>query len=191
MVGNIQTGQGQSVSGVQLMQECLQSQKNTLRCPISRERMKEPVITSCGHSFEKEVILKWINGSTQPCPTCRSNITTRDLAPNLALRELSIEYKENKLKFRMASQNMAEVSTQPSEGTFALTADSIAAIVKNAVEEATEPLKKEIRSLSERVQVLEKENGRLTRENTQLRQQGPLPSSNSTVTTPSPKGEGF
>ncbi|XP_062098902.1 U-box domain-containing protein 12-like [Humulus lupulus] len=45
------------------------------RCPISLELMKDPVIVSTGHTYERSCIQKWIDipGSTRDCVSSSSN----------------------------------------------------------------------------------------------------------------------
>ncbi len=52
-------------------------------CPISMDVLKDPVITNCGHTFEKENIEE-ANKKNTACPTCRTKITS--LSPNYSLK---------------------------------------------------------------------------------------------------------
>ena len=54
------------------------------KCSISREIMEEPVITACGHTFERRQLEKWLSKNTN-CPECRSAVRP-PLIPNLNLR---------------------------------------------------------------------------------------------------------
>ena len=47
--------------------------------------MKEPVTAKCGHSFEKQKILDWIN-KDGTCPLCRKPITKEDIKVNNELK---------------------------------------------------------------------------------------------------------
>ena len=64
--------------------------------PISYERMRNPVITTCGHTFERIQIEGWIalHSNDPSCPTCRAAINTNDLVPNLLIRQ-AIEILNN------------------------------------------------------------------------------------------------
>jgi hypothetical protein len=58
--------------------------------PISGERMADPLINTCGHSFEAEQINGWIahrvNANAVPdCPLCRVPIGA--LVPNMLLKQ--------------------------------------------------------------------------------------------------------
>lgn len=64
-------------------------------CPITQELMTDPVITPCGHTFEKEFIEKWIDQKTEQykknknftpeCPECRAFITKDQLSTDYVL----------------------------------------------------------------------------------------------------------
>ena len=49
-------------------------------CPITLEMMRDPVISKCGHMFDKEAIYKWLKGEYDPskrnisraCPVCHT-----------------------------------------------------------------------------------------------------------------------
>jgi hypothetical protein len=60
------------------------------QCPITLERMKDPVVVApCGHTFEKDAI-KMIFDSGKPCPLC--NTPMQLLANNYGLKAL-LEYQ--------------------------------------------------------------------------------------------------
>ncbi|KAI9142715.1 hypothetical protein BKA69DRAFT_240339 [Paraphysoderma sedebokerense] len=58
-------------------------------CPITLEIMKDPVISKCGHMFDREAIMKWMKGEYDPskttfsrnCPVCHSPIDDSSLSP--------------------------------------------------------------------------------------------------------------
>ena len=41
-------------------------------CPITQEVMKDPIVTSCGHTFEKNALLQYVEYGHNICPHCRS-----------------------------------------------------------------------------------------------------------------------
>lgn len=65
-------------------------EKASFLCPITYEIFKDPVIDNCGHTFEKEIILKILENKNQ-CPFSNLPITT--LVPNLQLRQVIDEAK--------------------------------------------------------------------------------------------------
>jgi hypothetical protein len=64
------------------------------RCPITHEPFKDPVVASCcGHSFERDAIMKWIhidvgkNRGGANCPLCDCPLNKRMLVPNRTLMQ--------------------------------------------------------------------------------------------------------
>ena len=64
-------------------------------CPISYEIMRDPVICSDGHTYERENITQWLhNHNTSPLTNQR--LANKDLIPNHALRGIiKAYYSEN------------------------------------------------------------------------------------------------
>ena len=63
-------------------------------CPITMEVMKEPVICSDAHTYERSAIEKWL--STNNCsPMTRQIITNNSLIPNIVLRDIIKQLKKN------------------------------------------------------------------------------------------------
>jgi len=56
-----------------------------LLCIICHDKMKDPVITKCGHLFCRGCVTEWLANidkqSKRVCPTCRKGATLRDLRP--------------------------------------------------------------------------------------------------------------
>ena len=61
------------------------------KCSISREVMEEPVITGCGHTFERQQLERWLSKNTN-CPECRGAVRT-PLTPNHNLRHAIRKWK--------------------------------------------------------------------------------------------------
>ena len=58
------------------------------------EVMKEPVICSDAHTYERSAIEKWL--STNNCsPMTRQIITNNSLIPNIVLRDIIKQLKKN------------------------------------------------------------------------------------------------
>lgn len=73
-------------------------------CPLCNEIMADPVAIFCGHSFERKAIQDHFNGGKKHCPTCRENLLSLELTPNVNLRSSIEEWKQRDmdLKFQAA-----------------------------------------------------------------------------------------
>ncbi|KAJ4462146.1 putative Protein arginine N-methyltransferase 6 [Paratrimastix pyriformis] len=58
---------------------------NEFFCPITMEMMRDPVIASDGHTYERAAIEEWLH-SHETSPVTRKPMTARSLIPNIALR---------------------------------------------------------------------------------------------------------
>ena len=55
-------------------------------CPITQKLMEDPyILTNCGHSFEKEAIIKWL-GYSEKCPVCNKPAHPNQLILNYSLK---------------------------------------------------------------------------------------------------------
>ncbi|KAF9676954.1 hypothetical protein SADUNF_Sadunf08G0057000 [Salix dunnii] len=61
---------------------------NEFRCPISLELMKDPVIVSSGHTYDRNSIAHWINSGHHTCPMSGKRLIHMALMPNYALKSL-------------------------------------------------------------------------------------------------------
>ncbi|PKA62953.1 U-box domain-containing protein 19 [Apostasia shenzhenica] len=64
-----------------------------LRCPISLELMKDPVTVTTGQTYDRTSILRWLNSGNQTCPVTGEKLTSSDLVPNSAIRNLIGSYR--------------------------------------------------------------------------------------------------
>lgn len=73
-------------------------------CPLCYEMMTDPVAIPCGHSFERKAIREHFERGERKCPTCRHELPSLDLTPNLSLRNSIEEWKQRDmdLKFQAA-----------------------------------------------------------------------------------------
>ena len=55
-------------------------------CPITNDVMRDPVIDSEGHTYERAAIVQWLHSSSRS-PITRNPMTVQDLKPNRALAE--------------------------------------------------------------------------------------------------------
>jgi len=54
-------------------------------CPLTLQLMNEPMNDGCGHCFDRDAIVAWLEYH-EMCPISRKPITRRDLRPSRALR---------------------------------------------------------------------------------------------------------
>ena len=66
-------------------------------CPITRMKMINPVVTSDGHTYERDAILKVIEGDDARSPISREPLDKNVLIPNLALRSRIARYADEVL----------------------------------------------------------------------------------------------
>jgi hypothetical protein len=69
-------------------------------CPITYERMVDPVITTDGHTYERNAILQWWakcdeRWAVRTSPMTGAELTSDELRPNHALRNLILEVRQN------------------------------------------------------------------------------------------------
>ncbi|PKI46689.1 U-box domain-containing protein 1-like [Punica granatum] len=58
------------------------------RCPISLDLMRNPVIVSSGHTYDRSSIAQWINSGHHTCPKSGQRLIHMALIPNYALKSL-------------------------------------------------------------------------------------------------------
>ncbi len=60
--------------------------KALFECPLSIDTLKDPVIDPCGHTFEREDIVRWLAVNNN-CPLSRTPFAVNDLVPNRIMRQ--------------------------------------------------------------------------------------------------------
>ena len=70
-----------------------QTLEEMIRCPITGEPMKEPMVDPEGVSYEKEAILEWLSRNSTS-PITRNVLRPDQLVPNRALRDLLDELND-------------------------------------------------------------------------------------------------
>ena len=60
-------------------------------CPISCERMVEPVMASDGHTYERAQIQQWFDLHNTTSPKTGETLTSLVLTPNLSLKTQILE----------------------------------------------------------------------------------------------------
>ena len=61
-------------------------------CPLTLQLMNEPMNDGCGHCFDRDAIVAWLEYH-EMCPISRKPITRRELRPSRALRRRIQEWK--------------------------------------------------------------------------------------------------
>ena len=62
-------------------------------CPIFGEIMDDPVSTVAGHVYERAAIANWLRAHNTD-PVTNTVLASKELVPNIALRQLIQEYVE-------------------------------------------------------------------------------------------------
>lgn len=65
------------------------------RCPISLELMTDPVTVSTGQTYDRSSIEKWLRGGRITCPKTGEKLTSTELVPNTAIRNLIQQFCED------------------------------------------------------------------------------------------------
>ena len=118
-------------------------------CPITYDKMKDPVVASDGHSYERSAIEEILRGPHPLSPLTRVTLGTA-LVPNLNLRR-RIEEHEAELD-RMAEQMAARLASAVAEAESATNAKQAAAQAKEAAAYAEiEALRKQLADAKKRV----------------------------------------
>ena len=118
-------------------------------CPITYDKMKDPVVASDGHSYERTAIEEILRGPHPISPLTRATLGTA-LVPNLNLRR-RIEEHEAELD-RMAEQMAARLASAVAEAESAANVKEAAAKAKEAAAYAEiEALRKQLADAKKRV----------------------------------------
>jgi hypothetical protein len=122
-------------------------------CPITYDKMKDPVVASDGHSYERSAIEEILRGPHPLSPLTRATLGTT-LVPNLNLRR-RIEDHEAELD-RMAEQMAARLATAVAEAESAANVKEAAAKAAAEAKEAAasaeiEALRKQLADAKKRV----------------------------------------
>jgi len=81
-------------------------------CPITQDIMTDPVIGPDGHTYERTAIQQWLNSGQNRSPMTREVMTSRNLIPNIALRNL-IQESQNPTSVAPIQQAMAAQNQPP------------------------------------------------------------------------------
>ena len=66
-------------------------------CGISHEPMRDPVLTCDGLTYDRKCITKWFNAGRDTSPLTNQKLDSRDLIPNVALRQCMDDWIDTKL----------------------------------------------------------------------------------------------
>ncbi|KAK9004620.1 hypothetical protein V6N11_042083 [Hibiscus sabdariffa] len=69
-------------------------------CPLCNKMMVDPVAIICGHSFERNAIREYFESGKKDCPTCKEELQSLELTPNVNLRSSIEEWKKNDMDWR-------------------------------------------------------------------------------------------
>ncbi|XP_052173873.1 U-box domain-containing protein 19 [Diospyros lotus] len=88
-VDNIASHRSNSRSGSEVIRHL---NADDFRCPISLEIMNDPVTLETGHTYDRSSILKWFRAGNPTCPKTGEKLKSTDLVPNLAVKQLILQY---------------------------------------------------------------------------------------------------
>ena len=71
---------------------------NQYLCPITKDIMQDPVVTSDGNTYEREYIESWLLFHDKS-PMTNETLPHKNLTPNIALKTLITDFKENESKY--------------------------------------------------------------------------------------------
>ena len=90
-------------------------------CPISHEIMETPIVSSCGHTFEKRQLLQWIDRGDHTCPICQKDLNLNsnpdNWSMNHAIKNQIDEWQQKRMEPvcpRILSENPASLDTAKS-----------------------------------------------------------------------------
>ncbi|KAM0830505.1 hypothetical protein ACQ4PT_066158 [Festuca glaucescens] len=67
-----------------------------LRCPISLDLMRDPVVAASGQTYDRESIDRWFNSGKSTCPKTGQVLASLELVPNKSLKNLITKWcREN------------------------------------------------------------------------------------------------
>ena len=87
------------VKRVQNSQEVVQNELDSpYTCPLSFTWFKDPVITPCGHTYERSFVRTWLDNSPTD-PMSRRPLAVHQIIPNIAMRNATKLYRVHHRKF--------------------------------------------------------------------------------------------
>ncbi|XP_028792779.1 U-box domain-containing protein 1-like [Neltuma alba] len=84
------------------------------RCPITLDLMRDPVIVSSGHTYDRISIAQWINSGHHTCPKSGQTLIHTALVPNYALKSLVQQWcHENNVPVNEPTSSSSSTSEDP------------------------------------------------------------------------------
>ncbi len=63
-------------------------------CPLTKKLFVDPVMTSSGHTYEKEALEEHLRKNNNLDPVSRMEVDPRDLRPNIIAKKTAEDYKK-------------------------------------------------------------------------------------------------
>ncbi|KAL1531927.1 U-box domain-containing protein 10-like [Salvia divinorum] len=125
-----------------------------LRCPISLELMRDPVIVATGQTYERCYIQRWLDCGNTTCPKTRQKLQNLALTPNYVLRSVISQWcaKNEVVQLTLVVNGRlkrSDGSFRDVEGDMAVIEALVCRLASRCVEEIRAAVA-EIRSLSKR-----------------------------------------
>ncbi|XP_077250190.1 U-box domain-containing protein 44-like [Tasmannia lanceolata] len=86
---------------------------SSFTCPLCDEVMEDPVAIWCGHSFERRAIAEHLERGEKTCPTCKKELPSLVLTPNISLRNSIQEWRERNMDLKLQSALSAITNDDP------------------------------------------------------------------------------
>ncbi|XP_068666596.1 U-box domain-containing protein 44-like [Aristolochia californica] len=94
----------------------LQNQQDPIdsfKCPLHGAVMKEPVSIICGHSFDRNEISEYFLRGEKTCPTCKMDLHSLELTPNISLWNSIQEWKQMVTEKKLGAALVSVCSDEP------------------------------------------------------------------------------
>uniref|UniRef100_A0ACD5VRQ1 Uncharacterized protein n=1 Tax=Avena sativa TaxID=4498 RepID=A0ACD5VRQ1_AVESA len=80
-----------------------------LRCPISLDLMRDPVVAASGQTYDRESIDRWFGSGKSTCPKTGQVLASLDLVPNKSLKNLISKWcRENGVAMEVCEASKSE-----------------------------------------------------------------------------------
>ncbi|GMJ08536.1 hypothetical protein like AT5G01830 [Hibiscus trionum] len=103
-----------------------------LRCPVSLELMRDPVVVASGQTYDRESINKWFESGHNTCPKTGQTLAHTNLIPNHTLRNLIAMWcRQQSVPFETAGSNDKVNSVKATKVPFEATKMTVSFLVNN------------------------------------------------------------